>query len=172
MLRHAGVLWTEHAAEIADWLVGESGSVRTKAQLEVATAARECFEAAGLPTCPAGDVLASAPGRWSLARRRPSGVVSVIAPFNFPLILSIRSVAPALALGNAVLLKPDPRTSVSGGVVLALPARETASNPRQERSPSRSRRCRRLRTVPRAFCRPLLFARHRRRHRCQSSCAA
>jgi benzaldehyde dehydrogenase (NAD) len=49
----------------------------------------------------------------------PAGVVGVIAPFNFPLILSIRSVAPALALGNAVILKPDPRTVVSGGVVLA-----------------------------------------------------
>jgi benzaldehyde dehydrogenase (NAD) len=45
--------------------------------------------------------------------------VGVIAPFNFPLILSIRSVAPALALGNAVVLKPDPRTAVSGGYVLA-----------------------------------------------------
>jgi benzaldehyde dehydrogenase (NAD) len=57
--------------------------------------------------------------RLSLERRVPSGVVAVIAPFNFPLILSIRSVAPALALGNAVLLKPDPRTAVAGGVVLA-----------------------------------------------------
>ena len=45
-------------------------------------------------------------------RRRPAGVVSVIAPFNFPLILSIRSIAPALALGNAVVFKPDPRTAV------------------------------------------------------------
>ena len=44
----------------------------------------------------------------SLARRRPVGVVGVIAPFNFPLILGIRSVAPALALGNAVVFKPDP----------------------------------------------------------------
>ena len=35
------------------------------------------------------------------------------------MILSIRSVAPALALGNAVILKPDPRTAVCGGVVLA-----------------------------------------------------
>src|SRR5690606_12875082 len=40
------------------------------------------------------------------------------APFNYPLTLAIRSVAPALAAGNAVLLKPDPRTSVCGGVVL------------------------------------------------------
>jgi benzaldehyde dehydrogenase (NAD) len=49
----------------------------------------------------------------------PVGVVGVISPFNFPQILAIRSVAPALALGNAVVLKPDPRTSVCGGVVLA-----------------------------------------------------
>jgi benzaldehyde dehydrogenase (NAD) len=46
-------------------------------------------------------------------------VVGVISPFNFPQILAVRSVAPALALGNAVVLKPDPRTSVCGGVVLA-----------------------------------------------------
>jgi benzaldehyde dehydrogenase (NAD) len=54
-----------------------------------------------------------------MARRVPVGVVGVIAPFNVPTILSIRAVAPALALGNAVLLKPDPRTAVSGGAVLA-----------------------------------------------------
>ena len=55
----------------------------------------------------------------SCAERVPVGVVGVIAPFNFPQILAIRSVAPALALGNAVVLKPDPRTAVCGGVVLA-----------------------------------------------------
>jgi len=43
----------------------------------------------------------------------------VIAPFNFPLILAIRSVAPALALGNAVVLKPDARTAVCGGLSIA-----------------------------------------------------
>jgi benzaldehyde dehydrogenase (NAD) len=57
--------------------------------------------------------------RLSLTRRLPVGVVGVIAPFNVPLVLAIRYVAPALALGNAVVLKPDPRTAVSGGVVLA-----------------------------------------------------
>ena len=51
-----------------------------------------------------------------MAKRLPVGVVGVISPFNVPLILSIRSVAPALALGNAVLLKPDPRTVMTGGV--------------------------------------------------------
>jgi benzaldehyde dehydrogenase (NAD) len=46
-------------------------------------------------------------------------VVGVIAPFNFPLTLSMRAVAPALVTGNAVLLKPDPQTAVCGGVLLA-----------------------------------------------------
>lgn len=118
VLRRAGDLWEQHADEIEGWIVREAGSIPPKAALEVHTAAQECFEAAALPSHPHGDVLTSNEPRWSFARRRPVGVVSVIAPFNFPLILSIRSVAPALALGNAVLLKPDPRTAVCGGVAL------------------------------------------------------
>ncbi|AKZ53818.1 Benzaldehyde dehydrogenase [NAD(+)] [Streptomyces ambofaciens ATCC 23877] len=119
VLRRAGELFTEHAEEIEEWLVREAGSVRSKAGFEARLAIGECFECAGLPTHPQGEVLTSEEARWSLTRRRPAGVVSVIAPFNFPLILGLRSVAPALALGNAVLLKPDPRTAVSGGVVIA-----------------------------------------------------
>lgn len=118
VLRRAAELWKEHHAEIEDWIVRESGSVPAKAALETDTAAGICHEAAALPTHPQGEVLASAEPRWSFSRRRPAGVVSVIAPFNFPLILSIRSVAPALALGNSVVLKPDPRTAVCGGVAL------------------------------------------------------
>lgn len=49
-------------------------------------------------------------------RRRPLGVIS---PFNFPLYLAMRAVAPALAVGNSVVLKPDPRTAVCGGFVIA-----------------------------------------------------
>lgn len=119
VLRRAGLLFEEHASEIQDWIVRESGAIPPKAQLETHVAAQECFEASALSTHPQGEVLSTDEDRWSMARRRPVGVVSVIAPFNFPLILSIRAVAPALALGNAVLLKPDPRTSVCGGVVLA-----------------------------------------------------
>ena len=43
----------------------------------------------------------------------------MIAPFNVPTILAIRAIAPALALGNAVILKPDPRTAISGGAMFA-----------------------------------------------------
>jgi len=119
VLRRAGALFEEHAAEIREWVVRETGGIPAKADLEVHIAAQECYEAAALPSHPMGEILPTTQPRLSLARRVPVGVVGVISPFNFPLILSIRSVAPALALGNAVVLKPDQRTAVSGGVVLA-----------------------------------------------------
>jgi benzaldehyde dehydrogenase (NAD) len=119
VLRRAGELIEQHAEEIQWWIIREAGSVQPKAELETHVAAQECFEAAALPSRPFGRVLRSEQPRFSLERRVPAGVVAVIAPFNVPLILSIRSVAPALALGNAVVLKPDPRTAVCGGVVLA-----------------------------------------------------
>jgi benzaldehyde dehydrogenase (NAD) len=119
VLSAAAALFREHDAEIIDWIVRESGSTRFKAAIEVNAAFAECTEAAALATAPYGELLHSPMPRISMERRVPVGVVSVISPFNFPLILSIRSVAPALALGNAVLLKPDPRTAVCGGVVIA-----------------------------------------------------
>jgi benzaldehyde dehydrogenase (NAD) len=119
VLRRAGDLWATHADEVTQWIVREAGSIPPKGQFEVSMATQECYEAAGLAAHPYGELLRSHEPRLSLSRRVPVGVVGVIAPFNFPLILSIRAVAPALALGNAVILKPDPRTAVSGGVTLA-----------------------------------------------------
>jgi benzaldehyde dehydrogenase (NAD) len=119
VLRRAGDLWAEHADELTDWLVREAGNIGGKADFELHVAAGECYEAAALPSRPTGEVLASEQPRLSLAQRVPAGVVGVISPFNAPLILAIRSVAPALALGNSVVLKPDPRTAVCGGVALA-----------------------------------------------------
>jgi benzaldehyde dehydrogenase (NAD) len=119
VLRRAGEIWLAHAAEIEDWSVREGGKIPPAAQFETHVATEEIFEAATLPNRPTGEVIPSEQPRLSYVERVPAGVVGVIAPFNFPQILSIRSVAPALALGNAVVLKPDPRTAVCGGVVLA-----------------------------------------------------
>ncbi|WP_062435730.1 benzaldehyde dehydrogenase [Herbidospora daliensis] len=119
VLRRAGALFEQYAEEIHQWIIRETGSVPPKAGLETHVAAQECFEAAALASGTTGEILPTNRPRLSLARRIPVGVVGVIAPFNVPLILGIRSVAPALALGNAVVLKPDPRTAVSGGVVIA-----------------------------------------------------
>jgi benzaldehyde dehydrogenase (NAD) len=119
VLRRAAQLWTEHAEEISWWNVREVGAIPPMAGFALHVAEQECYEAAALPSRPFGELLPSEEPRLSMSRRVPAGVVAVIAPFNVPIILAIRSVAPALALGNAVILKPDPRTAVTGGVTLA-----------------------------------------------------
>ena len=119
VLRRAAELFLEHREEIADWATREAGLVRGGALGQGPAAAEECFQAAELAGMPYGEVLRSAQPRLSLSRRVPVGVVGVIAPFNAPILLAIRAIAPALALGNAVVLKPDPRTAVVGGVVFA-----------------------------------------------------
>lgn len=119
VLRRAGELWSRYADEISWWNIREVGAVAGMAGFAVHVAEQECYEAAGLPSRPYGELIPSEQPRLSMTRRVPVGVVGVISPFNVPIILGIRSVAPALALGNAVILKPDPRTAVTGGVVLA-----------------------------------------------------
>ena len=119
VLRKAGDLWTEHTAEIRDWNVREVGAIPPMAEFAIHVAAEECYQAAALPGQPIGQLLPSEQPRLSMARQLPAGVVAVISPFNVPIILGIRSVAPALALGNAVILKPDPRTAVTGGTLMA-----------------------------------------------------
>jgi benzaldehyde dehydrogenase (NAD) len=119
ILRRAAEIWLANAAEIEDWSIREGGKIPPAAQFETHVATEEIFEAATLPSRPYGELLPSEQQHLSFAERVPVGVVGVISPFNFPQILAIRSVAPALALGNAVVLKPDPRTAVCGGVVLA-----------------------------------------------------
>ncbi|MGZ4590792.1 MAG: benzaldehyde dehydrogenase [Actinomycetes bacterium] len=119
VLRRAGDLWHANAEEITGWLMRETGAIGPFGGFQIMTSAEECYEAAALASAPYGQLLRSSMPRLSMSRRVPAGVVGVIAPFNVPTILSIRAVAPALALGNAVLLKPDPRTAVSGGALVA-----------------------------------------------------
>jgi benzaldehyde dehydrogenase (NAD) len=119
VLRKAAQLWAEYAEEISWWNIREVGAIPGIAGFSIHVAEQECFEAATLPGRPYGELVPSEEPRLSMSRRVPVGVVGVISPFNVPIILSIRSVAPALALGNAVILKPDPRTAVTGGVTVA-----------------------------------------------------
>jgi benzaldehyde dehydrogenase (NAD) len=119
VLRKAGALVEEHAEELRTWVTRETGAVPGLAEFAVGVAAQECYEAAALASRPPGEILPTAQPRLSLLKRVPVGGVGVISPFNVPLILSIRSVAPALALGNSVVLKPDLRTPVSGGFAIA-----------------------------------------------------
>ena len=119
VLRRAATLLENNRTEVATWIRRETGSIEAKALYEVDGAIDELEHAAAILIQPEGHLLASPdPGRISFARRVPLGVVGVITPWNVPLLLAMRSVAPALACGNAVVLKPDPQTPVVGGVLL------------------------------------------------------
>lgn len=115
----AATLLERHLDELGLFNARETGATLMKGQHEVRESAAFCQIAAAMTQQPQGQVLPSVGGRWSVAKRVPHGVVAVISPFNFPLVLTMRVVAPALAAGNAVLVKPDPRTPVSGGWALA-----------------------------------------------------
>jgi benzaldehyde dehydrogenase (NAD) len=120
IVRKASQLVMQYGDEIASQIVRETGSIRPKGRAETALTAREILEAASLGSQPTGLITASeAPGRRSVARRIPVGVVAVITPWNSPFLLASRAVAPALACGNAVLLKPDPQSPVCGGAFFA-----------------------------------------------------
>jgi benzaldehyde dehydrogenase (NAD) len=119
MLRAADLL-EQRSGQFVDWIIRESGAIGGKAENEVAGSIGELREAAALASQPYGELLPSAqPSRMSFAQRVPVGVVGVITPWNFPLILAMRVVAPAIALGNVVVLKPDVQTPVCGGVLIA-----------------------------------------------------
>jgi benzaldehyde dehydrogenase (NAD) len=120
VLREAARLVLSHADELAEQLVRETGSIRAKAQWEVHVTARELLEAAALGSQPIGILTQTMEaGFQSIARRIPLGVIGIITPWNSPFILGVRAIAPALAMGNAVLLKPDVQSPIIGGVAFA-----------------------------------------------------
>jgi benzaldehyde dehydrogenase (NAD) len=107
-----------HEEEFVQWGIAETGGIAAKASHEVHASNGHLLAAAALATGRDGRLARSAAPRLSVARRIPFGVVGVITPWNFPLLLAMRAVAPALVLGNAVLLKPDHQTPVFGGALI------------------------------------------------------
>ncbi|MET9377646.1 aldehyde dehydrogenase family protein [Streptomyces sp. NPDC003035] len=110
----------EREQEIGDTIVAELGGTRLKAAFELHLAKEFLREAIQLALRPEGRILPSpVDGKENRVYRLPVGVVGVISPFNFPFLLSFKSVAPALALGNAVVLKPHQNTPICGGTLVA-----------------------------------------------------
>ena len=62
---------------------------------------------------------AAIPGKINRVYRLPLGVISSISPFNFPMNLSMRTIAPAIALGNTVVHKPGNQVIFTGGGIIA-----------------------------------------------------
>ncbi len=117
--RAAGVMEARRS-EIVEWLIKESGSTRLKANLEWEVTHTVMLWATSVPHAVEGrSVSSDIPGKENLVMRKPVGVVGAISPWNWPLHLSNRTVAPALAVGNAVVIKPSSETPVTGGLLLA-----------------------------------------------------
>ncbi|PYZ92716.1 aldehyde dehydrogenase [Salipaludibacillus keqinensis] len=120
LLESVAQVMVKRKDEIIDWLVKEAGSTMTKANLEFSVAHRIVKESASFPYRVKGKIMDSdIPGKENRVYMNPKGVVGVIGPWNFPFHLSMRSVAPAIATGNTVVLKPASETIVTSGTLIA-----------------------------------------------------
>lgn len=120
IMRRAAQVMEARREEIVSWIIHESGGTRIKANLEWNAVHGVLLEAATLPYLVEGRILpADIPGKESRMYRKPVGVVGVISPWNWPFQLTARSAAPALAVGNAVVVKPASDTPVTGGLLFA-----------------------------------------------------
>ncbi len=130
VLEKVAQIMEESREHIVSLLAQESGSTLIKANIEVDNAIAILKESASFPMRISGEILPSpTPGKESRVYREPVGVIGVISPWNFPLHLAMRSVAPAIACGNAVVLKPATQTYISGGLLLGKLFEEAGLQP-------------------------------------------
>ena len=118
-LLKAADIMEERQQEFVNALVEEGGSWIGKAMFETGYSIEALRAAAAMVFHMNGEVLPSEYGKVSMAVRQPLGVVSVISPWNFPLLLSVRGFAVAMAIGNTIVLKPSEETPLGGGLLLA-----------------------------------------------------
>ena len=118
VLRRVAQSITQRKQEFSQTLAQEAGKPIKAARIEVERAAFTFNIAAEEATRIYGEYLPldwqeSTAGRWGLVRRFPLGPIAGITPFNFPLNLVAHKVAPAIAAGCTMVLKPAPQTPLS-----------------------------------------------------------
>lgn len=120
IMEKAANLLIEKSAEFEPVISEETGMTGLSAHVAVSIATGMIKEAATFPLRMTGELMPSnVPGKEHRIIRKPIGVVGVISPWNFPINLSMRAVAAAIATGNGVVLKPDIQTYISGGLMIA-----------------------------------------------------
>ncbi len=114
MLQKVAQLIERHADELAQLITLENGKPLWEAKKEVATAVSWTDYYAGWPTKLLGETIpTSLPGEFlNYTVREPLGVVAGITPPNYPLTMPLYKAAPALATGNAIILKPSEDTTL------------------------------------------------------------
>jgi acyl-CoA reductase-like NAD-dependent aldehyde dehydrogenase len=117
ILRKAAALLTERTEDFAETLSMEAGKPIKDARAEVGRAVQVLDFAADEAKTLHGELLPmdaaiGGENRLGMVRLYPIGVIAAITPFNFPLNLALHKLAPAVASGNAVVLKPALKTPV------------------------------------------------------------
>lgn len=112
LLWHWADLLERHADELADDLVAESGKPVREARIEVAGSIDALRYNAGLTRLVHGRAGTLPDGSQAHLVREPVGVTALIVPWNWPLLLLLRDLAPALAAGVTALVKPAPQTTL------------------------------------------------------------
>ena len=121
--RRAGVLLAfaqgleANKAELARRLTAENGKLFSEAQHELHAAISEARYYAGLARNVFGRVSQVEPGVMALLAREPLGVAGIIVPWNAPVTLMVRSLAPALAAGCTAVVKAAPQTALVNAAV-------------------------------------------------------
>jgi acyl-CoA reductase-like NAD-dependent aldehyde dehydrogenase len=118
MLKAADVL-EQRQQDAIDAIVAETGGWVGKGMFETGYVAGIYRAAAAAAYQVRGEIHPSDHNKISMIVRQPLGVVSVVAPWNFPMLLSSRGIAVAMAVGNTVVLKPSEETPYTGGLFLA-----------------------------------------------------
>ncbi len=118
LLHRAADLLRRRGGQLARRIVAEEGKLLADAAGEVERAAAVLHFHAGEAERFGGELRDAAQvGTLAFTRRRPLGVVALITPWNFPIAIPAWKLAPALAAGNTVVVKPS---SSAPGAVLAL----------------------------------------------------
>jgi acyl-CoA reductase-like NAD-dependent aldehyde dehydrogenase len=118
ILGRAAALADERVEELAQTICSEVGKLLTEARGEAGRAGAIMRLSAHEGANAVGDMLAldaaaGAGDKFGFTLRQPCGVVVAITPFNYPLLLVLHKLAPALAAGNAVILKPARQTPLT-----------------------------------------------------------
>jgi aldehyde dehydrogenase (NAD+) len=114
LLRRLGDLVTERSKALAEIEVRDNGKLYAEMSMQTAYMAQWYHYYAGLADKVEGAVLPTdKPDTFNYTRYEPIGVVAAIVPWNSPLLLTAWKLAPALAAGNTVVIKPSEFTSAS-----------------------------------------------------------
>lgn len=119
LLAKAAAIFESRQQEIVALLGPETGSTFGKCMYETTVSPGVYRTAGATQFASMGEVLPSAYDRVSMVQRVPLGVITVISPWNFPMILSSRGIAFTLAAGNTMVLKPSEESPVCGGLIFA-----------------------------------------------------